>query len=98
MALAGGAGLLALEHINRRLSGKNLLQKSLAGAGAITGIEFVTGCLVNRLAHMQVWDYSHERLHVMGQICPKYMALWFLLCLPLFPVIDACSQPGQTRK
>ena len=97
MALAGGASLLVLGRINKRMRGKNVVQKSLAGAGAITGIEFFTGCIVNKLADMRVWDYSRERMHVMGQVCPKYTALWFLLCLPLFPIIDAAERAPARR-
>ena len=32
---------------------------------------------------MNVWDYSDRKFNLMGQICPLYSALWFLLCIPV---------------
>ena len=42
----------------------------------------MVGCTVNRVYHMNVWDYSREKGNVQGQICPKYAALWTLLAAP----------------
>ena len=28
-----------------------------------------------------MWDYSQEWGNLAGLVCPKYTALWFLLCL-----------------
>ena len=35
-----------------------------------------------------VWDYSGVPLSLWGQICLPYSALWFLLCLAVFPLCD----------
>ena len=29
-----------------------------------------------------VWDYSAERLNLLGQICPRFALLWLLLSVP----------------
>ena len=58
------------------------LARCLCGAACITTAEYVVGCTVNRVYHMDVWDYSREKGNVQGQICPKYAALWTLLAAP----------------
>ena len=45
-----------------------------AGAGVITGVELLTGLLVNRDHH--VWDYRGLPGNFRGQICPLFSALW----------------------
>ena len=48
--------------------------RPLLGAGIITGLELVTGLLVNR--DYAVWDYRDQLLHFKGQICPAFSLLW----------------------
>ncbi|MBE5786280.1 MAG: hypothetical protein E7324_01935 [Clostridiales bacterium] len=72
MALAGGAGMAALERINRRPG--HLMKKSLLGAGAITLIEYGTGMLFNR--RYQIWDYRGMRGNISGQVCPQFCMAW----------------------
>ncbi len=43
-------------------------------AGLITGLELVTGLLVNR--DYSVWDYRQMPYHYLGQICLNYSLLW----------------------
>ena len=61
-----------------------LWKKCCFGTVMITAVEFVIGPFVNRLFHLNVWDYSEKRGNVLGQICLKYCCLWFLLCVPVF--------------
>ncbi|MBC8584146.1 hypothetical protein H8705_00925 [Oscillospiraceae bacterium NSJ-64] len=84
MALTGGVCFLFIHIANFRLTGVNIWKKCLAGSTIITLIEFVVGCIVNRLLHMNVWDYSKQFLNIMGQVCPLYSILWFFLCIPTF--------------
>lgn len=58
------------------------LRKCLFSTAAITGVEFFTGCLVNRRLRWNVWDYSAVRFNVLGQICPLYSLMWFVLSIP----------------
>ena len=77
MFLAGGACLCALDALG--------LQRGplLAGIGAVgvSVLELGTGLACRRLLHVEVWDYSQEWGNLAGLVCPKYTALWFLLCL-----------------
>lgn len=83
MALTGGAVLVGLRQLRRRVHEENPLSRCLCGAACITAAEYVVGCTVNRHFRLRVWDYSHEFGNVQGQICPKYAALWALLAAPI---------------
>lgn len=45
----------------------------------ITGLEFLTGLIVNVKLGWHIWDYSRMPLQVMGQICVPYMLLWYAI-------------------
>lgn len=49
----------------------------------ITGLEFVTGCIVNLKLGWNVWDYATQPLNLMGQVCIGFTSLWFLLSIPV---------------
>lgn len=82
MTLTGGAALLIIYITNIKIKTKGLIVRCLAGCAIITSLEFIVGCIVNRGLHMKVWDYSGEKYNVLGQICPLFSVLWFLLCIP----------------
>ena len=65
-----------------------LVLKCVLGAVIITGVEFATGCIVNLKLGMNVWDYSHLRGNVLGQICPYFTALWCVLSLPALLLLN----------
>ncbi len=83
MAITGGVGFAFLHLLNYRMKAHNCWMRSLAGSVVLTVVEFVSGCLVNRTFHMNVWDYSRQQGNLLGQICPLYCFLWFLLCFPV---------------
>ncbi len=86
MAAAGGVGLYMLSQLSRRMAGRPLWQKCLAGGAALTALEYAAGRTVNR--RHQIWDYSRLPLHVDGQVCPQYAGLWCLLSLPAFALLN----------
>lgn len=83
MTITGGVVLVLLYLMNAQMHNARWWERCLAGAGVITGVEFVVGCIVNRLLQMNVWDYSNMPFHLLGQICPLYSLLWFGLCIPI---------------
>ncbi len=85
MGLLGGIGFLTLYITEWLLKGKCLLRRAATGCMLLTCLEFLTGCIVNKIFHMDVWDYSEQDGNIMGQICPLYMLLWFLLCCFVMP-------------
>ncbi len=82
MAITGGVAFLLIYIINMKMKSESLILRCLVGAAIITAIEFAVGCIVNRGLHMDVWDYSEEQFNVLGQICPLFSFMWFLICIP----------------
>lgn len=60
----------------------SLFKKWVLSTCLITTVEFLTGCIVNLGLHWQVWDYSSMRFNLLGQICPQFILMWFLLSIP----------------
>lgn len=89
MGLAGGVCLIGLREVERRMKNRKLSTQCLAGSALITSVELLTGLWVNRVMGWAVWDYSNMPLNVMGQICPLYSGLWFLLCMPVMRAFRA---------
>lgn len=82
MLLLGGICFLALGRINEFIPWcMPLWQQALIGAAIITGLEFITGCIVNLWLGWSVWDYSNVPLNILGQICFPYMLLWIPISL-----------------
>lgn len=72
MALAGGC---AAQMINKiRTLPMRMPLKSLLCGSAITGVEYICGCIWNR--DFSVWDYRSTALNWQGQICLPYTLLW----------------------
>ena len=70
MFLAGGSCFLLLS----RLRGIKLPVRGILGSGIITGVELLTGLLVNR--DHRVWDYRDLPMNYRGQICLPFSLLW----------------------
>ena len=82
MVLTGGLAFLLIHLVNTNMKSNSLILRCLAGCGIITFLEFTVGCIVNRGLHMNVWDYSGEKFNLLGQICPLFSMMWFLICIP----------------
>lgn len=91
MALTGGACLLMLRAVGDRHGHRCLAARCLIGAACITAVEFCVGCVVNRALRWGVWDYSGNRGNLLGQVCPKFSALWCALCAPLMVAIGRAN-------
>jgi len=89
MFIAGGAALCIINSLCcKYFHKKSLLFKCLIGSCVITAIEFITGIIVNKIMHLNVWDYSHLPFNVSGQICLLFSFLWFLITIP---AIEVCK-------
>lgn len=86
MAVTGGVCMVLLNGVNRLCSRWALVFRCLTGSAIITSIELAVGLIVNRAAGLSVWDYSDMPGNLLGQICPAFSAMWFLLCIPAFGV------------
>ena len=84
MALTGGAVLVGLRRLRRRVHEEKPALPLPVRRGMHHG-RGICGRLHGSIWHfrLRVWDYSHEFGNVQGQICPKYAALWALLSAPI---------------
>lgn len=87
MSIAGGVCLCLIDQIcHKKMQNCSLAQRCAAGSGIITGIEFLTGVVVNIVLKMNVWDYSAMPGNILGQVCLPYSLLWFFLTIPALGV------------
>ncbi|MDD6800488.1 MAG: hypothetical protein PUE85_08765 [Firmicutes bacterium] len=91
MILTGGCCLSCVYAIDKKYIDKPLWRKCITGCLVITSVEFVVGIIVNKLLHLNVWDYSEKFLNISGQICPLYSFFWFILCFPAFGICRIVS-------
>lgn len=92
MAFAGGLSMACIYHENAQHPKRKPIAKCTMAAMIITCVEFGTGCVVNRLFHWNVWDYSDQRFNLFGQICPLFSAIWFLLSIPALVICSGVRQ------
>lgn len=82
MSLTGGLAYMLIYITNIKLKTRSLFLRCLSGCAIITALEFIVGCIVNRRFHLGVWDYSQRPGHILGQICPLFSLIWFMLSFP----------------
>lgn len=46
----------------------------------VTSMEFITGIIVNKWLHLNVWDYSGQPFQIFGQICLPFIIIFSGLC------------------
>lgn len=83
MTIAGGICMLVLYLIFRLNNKISLPLRCVISMLVITGVEFITGLIVNKWLGLDVWDYSNRKLNVLGQICPLFSFYWFLMGIPI---------------
>lgn len=90
MFLLGGICFVAIGLLNENILPWTLpvWLQALVGAGVVTVLEFVVGCIVNLGLGWAVWDYSGMPLNILGQVCLPYTLLWVLLSLVCIVVDD----------
>lgn len=47
----------------------------------VTACEFITGIIVNKWMRWNVWDYTDQQFHLLGQICLPFIILFSGLCV-----------------
>lgn len=82
MIICGGLAFIFCGLINQLMHFRiSLIVQMILSAFIITGLEFVTGYLVNMRLHWNVWDYSGMPYNLYGQVCLTYSSIWLLLSL-----------------
>lgn len=82
MVLTGGFVFIGLWLLDLQMQNRPVLLRCTWGTLWVTAAELLVGLCVNVSLHMDVWDYSGAWGNVLGQVCPQYAGLWFLLCAP----------------
>ena len=62
--------------------------QALACAALVTAVELAAGLILNIWLGLGVWDYSDLPGNFMGQICPQFFGVWFVMCLVFIPAFD----------
>lgn len=80
MFILGGMCFILIGLLNELWSWDTPIWKQmLSGTVIVTILEFITGCVVNLLWNMNVWDYSNLPFNILGQVCLLFSVLWFFL-------------------
>ena len=87
MTIDGGLCLVGIVLLCTK-SDISFIYKVFACALLITTIELISGLVINKIFHMEVWDYSDLPYNFMGQICLRYSILWMGLCVPIVAMIS----------
>lgn len=62
--------------------------QALACATLVTITELFAGVILNLWLKLEVWDYSNLPGNFLGQICPQFATVWWVLCLIFIPAFD----------
>ncbi len=96
MLLTAGTVMSIFMFINQS-RGTDIVIRSLVGSFVITSLEFCIGSVVNLSLGWHIWDYSGFKMNILGQVCPRYSALWFLLSIPAFALCDTIEKRISLR-
>ncbi|MBE6021376.1 MAG: hypothetical protein IJC41_02975 [Firmicutes bacterium] len=80
MFFVGGLCFVLIGLINEILDENTpIVIQMLLSSIIITTVEFVSGCFLNLVLNLNVWDYSDLWGNVLGQISLPFMVAWFFL-------------------
>lgn len=85
MGLLGGLSILIIGSLNEKLPwSMPIWFQAIIGCIVITTFEFIVGCALNLwlcplLGKPIIWSYESLPGNFIGQICPQFSFLWFLL-------------------
>ncbi len=88
MIITGGTAFVSLYLINKTLPDIALLIKAFLGMIVITTLEFTVGIIVNKIFHLNVWDYTNIPGNIMGQISLQFSACWYGISLIAFIIFE----------
>ena len=62
--------------------------QAICCAVLVNAVELAAGVVLNLWLGLDIWNYSDLPFNLWGQICPRFFAVWLLLCLLFIPVFD----------
>ena len=82
MFLVGGLCFVFIGLINEYFKYDMYIElQVIIGTLIVLVIEFISGCILNILLKLNVWDYSNLPGNILGQICPQFALLWIPIVL-----------------
>lgn len=97
MFLVGGTCFHLIGRIGTRLRRHGAFAIGIACSVAVTVVEYVSGCLLNRRLKLNVWDYSKLPGNLHGQVCLLYSVLWGWLSLLALPLYQRLNKKGKVN-
>ena len=97
MFLVGGTCFHVIGRIGTRLRRHGAFVIGVACSAAVTAVEYVSGCLLNRRLKLNVWDYGKMPANLNGQVCLLYSVLWGGLSLLALPLYRRLNKRGKVR-
>ena len=80
MFIVGGVCFILLGLINEVIPWElSFIGQMLMGGALITGVEFITGVIVNLILGWDIWDYSNMQFNILGQVCLPFSITWCLI-------------------
>ncbi len=82
-AVTMGVFWVVIHRINHVVGEESIFTKALLAMFAITAFELIGGVIINRIMHLDMWNFSDRSMHVLGQICPSECVLRFITAIPI---------------
>lgn len=81
-----GFGVLIVTSLLSPLQ-NSLIWLFLGSVVLTSGLEFLTGLILEKVFHKRWWDYSNVPFNIMGYICLKFSIFWGLGCMFVVKII-----------
>lgn len=82
MIIVGGLCFVIIGMYNEIYNWDVYIEKQVFfGVITVLLLEFLSGCIINLLLGLNVWDYSNMPFNLLGQICLPFAILWIPLVL-----------------
>lgn len=89
MILVGGICFVLIGAQNELYTWEmSFMLQCFVGALIVTAVEFISGCIINKMLGWNVWDYSGLQCNLLGQICLLFSCLWVFLSVPAIILDD----------
>lgn len=79
MFLLGGLCGLIIGHLDEWSPKMNIIIQMIISSMIVVTLEFLFGYILNIKLGLELWDYSNQPFNILGQVCPQFAFLWFLL-------------------
>lgn len=88
MFVVGGSCGLFIGLINEYTPKMPMIKQMLLGTIIVLVMEFISGCILNLWLELNVWNYSNLPFNILGQVCPQFAFIWFLLSYVVIKLDD----------